>query len=381
MLDFLKTLPNRKRFFVYGVLKKLCFIQPIFYIRIEPSIRFMRQTFCLLLSTAVLFFASCQREADGVLPNGNPPDSTNTTDTTTTLSHNLIREINIKGLSSFSEKVNATFTIQYDTPGSKITVLVRDSIPDDSVFDAAAKGVVYQFNRSGYLTSSTILNKDDTQRPEFSIVRNAANEIEKIIEYDVEEIAGMPYNDTLFYRYASGIIEDSTRSLPYPGSTTSYFNRQVRTYDAQNRLQTMTSYSQNTVYDTKRFTYDAQNNISRLAAQTYTIDYTYATQKDTGWKNLPQLFLGKDAPVLMKELYNDFGYTFLTFIIESKFETIYNPLLTQPLASLHITGESVFGSNDSQTVTFTTTYTTENKIKTITATPADGGQITYTFSY
>lgn len=316
-----------------------------------------------------------------MLPDNNPADSTATPDSTPVL-HNLIRKINVKGIFSFSENINATFEIQYDTAAAKITVLVRDSIPGDSVFDAV-KGVVYEYNRAGYLMKSTVLKTDGTQQPDFAIFRNAANKIEKIVEYDVEEINGLPYNDTIFYKYASGSIEDSTRNIPYPGSNRSFFNRNVRTYDAQNRLQTMTTYSDNRVYNTTRFTYDAQNNLTRLAAQHYTIDYAYDTQKDTSWKNLPRLFLGKDAYVLMKELSNDFGYTFLSFIMEGKFETIYNPLLTQPLISFHVSGESINTgvTNDSETVTFVTTHTPENKINTITATPASGGMLTYTFSY
>lgn len=334
--------------------------------------------------TAVVLLASCQQEVSDILPDtNNPSDSTALPDSAVSLSNHFIRQIHITG-ELFSDPVNLTFTIQYDTFASKITVLMKDSIGDATLIDPTVKGAVYAFNRAGYLMRSDLLKTNGTQAPYFSITRNAANQIEKIIEYYAEEVNGVSYNDTIWYRYGTGFIEDSVRRQSFLNPSSFSYARKVRTFDAQNRIQSFKYYAGHELYNEYAYRYDAQNNINRRITNSDTTDYTYDVQRDTAWKYLPELFLGKDAYVLMKESTDDFGYNFLTFVIEDEFETIYNPLFTQPLTRMARHGRRILNPNEEwvqSVVTFSTTYTPDGKIKTIAATPEGKAPIRYTFSY
>lgn len=329
--------------------------------------------FALIL---IVLLASCQREVSDILP----PDTIDSTDSTTVPSNGLIRKIQVTG-HSFSEALNLTFLIQYDTLASRIIVLAEDST--GAVLNPDTKGIVYEFNKAGFLLKGTILLTNGTTKPEFAITRNAANQIEKVIEYDAEEVAGVSYNDTIHYRYGLGFIEDSVRIQSF-GNTSFHYTRHVRTFDAQNKIQSFKYYAGNELYNEYSYRYDAQNNISRIVTSSDTIDYSYSTPADAEWKVLPELFLGKDAYVLLKERADDFGYNFLTFIIESKFETVYNPMFTQPLTRMVRHGRRFLNPNEEPVqsiVTFSTTYTPDGKTKTITVTPAGEEPINYTFYY
>lgn len=325
----------------------------------------------LLLLWIIVLAASCQQEVSDILPDQNP------TDTTAPAPGNAIRKIQVKGMYG-SDPIDATFTIQYDTPDSKITVLVADALPgDSSVIDPAYKGIVYQFNTAGYLIKGDMLQTSGPVQPAFSITRNAANQVEKLIAYDAEVMNGVAQNDTFYYRFAPGFIEDSSWVAG------SGFFRTERRFDAQNQLQSVAHYLANTLFYTQQFRYDGQENVIQIISDTDTTDYTYGTAAST-WNGLPQLFLGKDAHVLMREAYGQFGLNIFSFLIEEKWETLYNPLFTQPLTRLVRHGYMPLDPDKTpirSEVTFTTTYTTDGKAKTITATPENNQSLTFIFSY
>jgi hypothetical protein len=346
--------------------------QPSIKTRTHLLIFFMYTKTYLLLLWIVVFVTSCQQEVSDILPDENPSD------TTAPAPGNAIRKIQVKGIYG-SDPIDATFTIQYDTPASKITVLVTDAFPgDSSIIDPAYKGIVYQFNTAGYLAKADLLQTNGTLQPAFLITRNAANQLEKLIGHDAEVINGVSKNDTFYYRFAPGLIEDSSW---YAGND---FFRTVRMFNAQNQLQSVEHYFANTLYYNQQFRYDAQGSVIQIISDTDTTDYTYGTSAGAAWNGLPQLFLGKDAHVLMREAYGQIGLNVFSFLIEENWLTLYNPLFTQPLTRLVRHGYMPLDPDKTpirSEVTFTTTYTIDGKVETITATPESNQPLTFTFSY
>jgi hypothetical protein len=333
----------------------------------------MRHTPYLFVLAIAFLLASCQREVMDALPSDNVIDSLEET------SASRPRQITVKHPSA-TDPMDFVFSLEFDTAAHAIDIFL-DNPATSTPYDTRV--ITYVFNGAGYLVKSEAVKIDEDGNilnsgrlhPDYVLVRNAANQIEKWIDYDSEYINdSTSANDTGYYRYGPGFIENWRN----PSS------KQVARFDAKNRLQTLEYYHSNALYNTRRYSYDAVGNISRILSDKDTTEFTYAAPVDSGWNALSVLFLGKDASVLMHEPFGSrLGFNFLSYIIESRFETIYNPLLTQPLAGIQVRGKPLYGSEEhaTQTIAFRNTYTPDGKISTITATPGDDASFYYTFTY
>lgn len=291
----------------------------------------------------------------------------------------VLRQIKVQHPST-TDPLNYVFSLQYDTTNRKINVYLDDTTTTNP-FDQLV--VNYEFNSAGYLINSNAADANGVMQSDFSIKRDAANHIQQIIEFNAEDNNNILYNDTVFYSYASPgngtIVQDSVRFQGQSGYST-----EIVTYNTQNKP-ISAGYSFNGIpYGQEIYNYNAQGFLINILTDTDTTDFTYDnTTIAANWQNLPMMFLGKDYYLLQREpLTYRLGYNFLTFIIESAFETTYNPLLTQPLKKITRHGYPLNNPTTLQTkiVNFTNSYN-NNLPSSISVLPIGDDPFYYSFKY
>lgn len=291
-----------------------------------------------------------------------------------------LRQIKVNHPSA-TDPFNYIFSLQYDTANKKINIYLDDTTTTNP-FDRLVYS--YEFNSNGYLINSSTADANGNIKPDFTIVRNGTNQIQQIINFNAEEINGVPYNDTVFYNYqqtgTQTMVQDSVR---FHGNN--QFNTTVTTYNSQNKITSIQYVTGNVLYTTKDFIYNSQGILANIISNVDTIAFTYDnTRADSNWQNLPLLFLGRDYYILQNETTTSrLSYNFLSYIIEGTFETVYNPLLTAPL--LRITRQGYTGSNpitsQTQIVNFTNSFTTDNRLSSVSVLPIGMDPFYFYFKY
>lgn len=342
----------------------------------------MKKAFVLISSALFIFLANtgCQKE----VPASILGDSTNITAT------QALRRIKVHQPSA-TDPFDAVFSLQYDTAGKKINVYLDDTTTSNP-FDLLA--IDYQFDANGYLVSSNSIGYNGTVlQPDFVISRNGNGQIQKIIEYNAEEVNGIPYNDTVYYSYQQSAgqttVQDSLRFYPF----TMGFSTRRTDYNLQNNPLAEYSYNGSNYSNFRTFNYN-NGVVSDVIFYNDSVslpgnDTTYFTYDNTPvasqWQSLPQLLLGKDYYILQQEpLTFRLSYNFLSFIMESKFETVFNPLLTKPLSKIVVRGYPYSNGNNFliKTINLSYTYTADKLPSTISVLPDGGDDPTYyTFEY
>jgi hypothetical protein len=328
----------------------------------------------LLFFTGMALFillanTGCQKE---------PPADLLKDTTTTTAAPSILRRIKINQPSP-TDPLDIVVALQYDTANRKINVYLDDTTTANP-FDLLA--VNYQFDANGYLISSNGLN-NGTLQPDFSIVRNSNEQIQKIIEFNAEELNGVPYNDTVYFSYrqqaGQTVVQDSVHFYGASG----FLTRQT-SYTSQNQPATI-QYSSGSNFGTpETYSYNGSGTLSHITTGSDTTDFTYDNASVTPtWSKLPLLFLGKDFYLFQTPLTGRLSYNFLSFIIESDFETVYNPLLTQPLSKIAKRGYVDFMNPQykSKIINFTNTYTADGFPARISVLPVGDDPIYYRFEY
>ncbi len=120
---------------------------------------------------------------------------------------------------------------------------------------------------------------------------------------------------------------------------------------------------------------------SAYNTSSFTYDNTLVSNE---WQNLALSLLGKDYYILKQSSLNGrLSYMFMSMILESDFETVYNPLLTPPLTTITVQGTR-FSDPDNfltRTLNFATTYTADKLPATISVTSAGEDPFYFTFEY
>jgi hypothetical protein len=321
----------------------------------------------LTIAIAILVF-SCQKEISPSII--QQPASV---DTPAVLKQVIVRN------TSVADPVDFIFSIQYDTLNRKINMYLDDTT-NANPFDQLACS--YEFNAGGYLIRSNSLDGGGNMAPDFIINRNASNQISEIVEFGAEDVGGVLYNDTIKYEYSSSagqsIVKDSVRyHNGQTGSFVTNFNTSFQPVVSRN-------YFIGYLVNTTKFNYNTQSRLSSITRNADTAQFSYDnTPIDSGWQNLPALFLGKDHYLLQLDpLTQRLGYNFLSLIMESKFETVFNPLFTFPLMTINRSGIPVsLGTYQTQAIHFTNTFTANGRLSTIVVTTPGEASFYYYFRY
>lgn len=327
----------------------------------------------LLLITACLpiIFGSgtgCQKELSPGILNDSTSGSTP-----------LLRQIRVHSISA-TDPFSYIFSIQYDTISRKINFYTDDtttSTPYDQLVYS------YQFNPNGYLIGANVLDNNGVLGPDFIITRNSSDQIQKIVEYNAEELNGTPYNDTVYYSYSTSgnqmLIQDSVRF-----HNQSNFLSAKSIFNSQNKLVSSNYFYAGLPNRTENYTYNSQGGVTKVLTDLDTTEFTYDTIMPSNWQNMPLIFLGKDYYLLQKEaLTNRLNYQFLTVIIETVFETTYNPLLSKPVKQMVRHGHSFFdpASYQSKTINFINSFTAGNLLSSVSILPEGDNPIFFSFKY
>jgi hypothetical protein len=325
--------------------------------------------FFISVVLVLLIGSSCQKEIS--------PDNF---DSTNTDGSYALRRIKIHHPSS-SDPLDVVVSFQYDTVNRKLNIYFDDTTTSNP-FDRLA--ATYQFDANGYLTRCDALDDytSNAIRPDFAITRNSIGQIEKIIEFDAEELNGISYNDTVYYSYEQSgvqtIVQDSVRFY-----TNSYFNTRRTTYNSQNKP-ISEEYSTFNVSPGLNYSY-INDRLSSATSSYNTTSFTYDnTIVSNEWQSLPQSLLGKDYYILKQSpLTFRLSYTFMSMILEPDFETVYNPLLTPPLSTIKVQGATFLDPDNflTRTLNFATTYTADKLPATISVTSPGEDPSYYTFEY
>ena len=325
--------------------------------------------FFVLLVLVLVIGSSCQKELT--------PDNLDTTNANASYA---LRRVKIHHPSS-SDPLDLVVSLQYDTVNRKLNFYFDDTTTS-SPFDRLV--TTYQFDGNGYLTRCDAIEDftSNVIRPDFVISRNSSGQIQKIIEFDAEELNGISYNDTVYYSYeqsgAQTIVQDSVLF-----HSNSYFNTRRTTYNSQNKP-VSEQYPAFNLSPTINYSY-SNNRLSSATSAYNTSSFTYDnTIVSNGWENLAVSLLGKDYYILKQSsLTGRLNYMFMSMILEPDFETVYNPLLTPQLSTITVQGTR-FSDPDNfltRTLNFATTYTADKLPATISVTSAGDDPFYYTFEY
>jgi len=301
-------------------------------------------------------------------------------DSTNSSSSYALRRIKIHHPSS-SDPLDVVVSLQYDTMNRKLNIYFDDTTTS-SPFDRLV--TTYQFDGNGYLTGGDAIDDytSNVMRADFAISRNSSGQIEKIIEFDAEELNGISYNDTVYYSYEQSggqtIVQDSVMF-----HTNSYFNTRRTTYNSQNNP-VAGEYTGYTSGPNTNYSY-SNDRLSLVTNADYTTSFTYDNALVSNeWQNLPRFLLGKDYYILKQSpLTGRLNYLVMSMILEPDFETVYNPLLTPPLSTITIQGTTFFNPDNflTRTLNFVTTYTADKLPATISVTSPGEDPFYYTFEY
>lgn len=326
----------------------------------------------LLLPVTLLIIGACETGCQKEVSPYVLRDSTNNT-------ISILRQIKIVSTSA-TNPFNFVFSIQYDTANRKIN-FYKDDTATSNPYDQLM--YAYQFNSNGYLIGAVALDTNGVVSPDFTIQRNSSDEIQNIIEFNVEELNGTPYNDTVFYSYVAmgnqTRVQDSVRFQGQSG-----FSTAKSIFNAQNKLVSVNYFFNGFADRNENYFYNAQGDVTKILTDVDTTEFTYDNITPPNWQNMPLLFLGKDYYLLQQEaLTNRLNYQFLTVVIESLFETIYNPLLTNPLKQIIRQGQSPFnpGSYQSKTVNFINSFSSTNLLNSVSILPIGDDPIYFSFKY
>jgi len=323
----------------------------------------------VLIILVLVIGSSCQKEL-------SPVDL----DTTNTNSSYALRRIKIHHPSS-TDPLDLVVSLQYDTSNRKLNFYFDDTTTS-SPFDRLV--TTYQFDGNGYLNRCDAIEdfSSNVMRPDFVISRNSNGQIQKIIEFDAEELNGISYNDTVYYSYEQSgtqtIVQDSVLF-----HSNSYFNTRRTTYNSQNKP-VSEEYPAFNSWSTINFSY-SNDRLSSATSDYNTTSFTYNnTVVSNEWENLAPSLLGKDYYILKQTpLTGRLSYMFMSMIVEPDFETVYNPLLTPPLSTITVQGTRFSDPDNflSRTLNFATTYTADKLPATISVASAGEDPFYYTFEY
>ena len=340
----------------------------VFYIVKNPL---MKQPifFFVLIVFMLVTGSSCQKELS--------PDNLDTTNTTGSYA---LRRIKIHHPSSL-DPLDLVVSLQYDTMNRKLNIYFDDTTTSNP-FDRLV--ATYHFDSNGYLTGCDAIEDftSNVIRPDFAITRNSSGQILKIVEFDAEELNGISYNDTVYYSYeqsgAQTIVQDSVMFY-----TNSYFTTRRTTYNSQNNP-VAEEYSRYISGPNTNYNY-SNDRLSLVTNAGYTTSFTYDnTLVSNEWQNLPRSLLGKDYYILKQSpLTGRLNYMVMSMILESHFETVYNPLFTPPLSNITVQGTTFVDPDNfvTSTLNFATTYTADKLPATISVTSAGDDPFYYTFEY
>lgn len=291
----------------------------------------------------------------------------------------VLRQIQVHSVSSVNP-FSLIFSIQYDTINRKIN-FYSDDTTTSTPYDRLVYS--YQFNPDGYLISADVLDSNGTFGPDFTISRNNTNQIQKIVEYNSEILNGTSYNDTVYYSYSTSgnqmMVQDSVRFHDQQN-----FLTEKSVFNSQNKLVSANYFYAGLPDGTENYTYNLQGGVSKIVTDLDTTEFTYDNITPSHWQNMPLIFLGKDYYLLQQEaLTNRLNYQFLTVIIETAFETIYNPLLSMPVKQVVRHGHSFLDPTfyQSKTINFTNSFTTGNLLSSVSILPEGDDPIYYSFKY
>jgi len=331
----------------------------------------MKQSFLffVLIVLVLAIGSSCQKELS--------PDNL---DTTNSNGPYALRRVKIHHPSS-SDPLDLVVSLHYDTVNRKLNFYFDDTTTS-SPFDRLV--TTYEFDGNGYLTRCDAIEDftSNVMRPDFVISRNSSGQIQKIIEFDAEELNGISYNDTVYYSYeqsgAQTIVQDSVLF-----HSNNYFNTRRTTYNSQNKP-VSEQYPAFNSSPTINYSY-SNDRLSSATSAYNTSSFTYDnTAVSNEWQNLALSLLGKDYYILKQSsLTGRLNYMFMSMILEPDFETVYNPLLTPPLTTITVQGTR-FSDPDNfltRTLNFATTYTADKLPATISVTSAGEDPFYFTFEY
>jgi hypothetical protein len=327
----------------------------------------------LTLISAVLLFllinSGCQKEvSDSILG-----DSTNTAATP------ILQRIKVHHPST-SDPIDAVISLQYDTAGRKINVYFDDTTTSNP-FDLLA--VNYQFDANGYLISSNSSEYNGVLQPDFVITRNSSGQIQKIIEYNAEEANNIPYNDTVYYSYQQSAGQTTVQDSVRFHFNTGFVTRRTD-YNSQNNPVIEYGYYNSAYLNLKTYNY-SNGMVSYIISNNDTTYFTYDNAAvSSQWQSLTQILLGNDYYILQQPpLTSRLSYTFLSFIMEYDFETVYNPLLTKPLSKIVVRGYPYNSPNNLlvKTINFSYTYNSDKLPVTISVLPEGDNPTYYSFEY
>jgi hypothetical protein len=331
----------------------------------------MKYLFSGTLLIVITFVTGCQKEISSI-PTGPA--------TNDTAEMSVLKQIRVS--TSPSVDFDYTFSLQYDTANRSIKVFLDDT-SNTSPYDLLA--CTYQFNTDGYLVSSSALDENGVLKEDFNIIRTANNQIEKIIDFDVEEINNTLYNDTIFYSYSLNsngmVVKDSVCFYPFNGQ---FASRSI-SFNTQNKP---VFYQYSFDYDTlmsKKINYSTEGTLQNIQSSVDTTNISFDPEGNgSGWEKMSTLFLGKDYYLLAFEpLTSRLSYNFLSFVVEGKFETVYNPLLTMPLSDISTKGFTLKnpGLYQQQNISFQNTYTPEKRLASVSLNVPTSPSFYYHFKY
>jgi hypothetical protein len=319
----------------------------------------------------ISIFTSCQREPTDILP----PDNTDSVSTSKLKSIHVVH-------SDPNDPIDVILAIQYDTPGRKLNVYLDDPATNTNIFDELLYS--YEFNAAGYLTNVSAINFSQVVAPLYSIQRDGANQIQQLLEYDPSNPAGSPADITRKFSYTTIggqlKVKDSFQMplVPYYQSQEIIFN----TNKAPVSIREFNIADERTL----SFVYNGQNELTTIKGNDDTTTIVLdKSQTALDWNKQAEIFLGKDANLLslLRPMYS-LGLNFLTILLDDKFETEHNVLLSPPVQKISRQGLYNFGASYGKVdLNFTNTFLTDKKLSSITINgTGDGTAVTrFDFTY
>lgn len=323
----------------------------------------------VLLSFISILCISCQQEPPDLLP----PVITDSVSTS------KIKTVQITHTDP-NDPIDVVFSIEYDTPGRKLNVYMDNPGTSGNIFDELLYS--YEFNADGYLTKVSAINYNQVVAPLYVIQRDASNQIQQLLEYDPSNPPGSPPDITRHFSYSTSNgqlhVKDSFQAplIPYFQSHEITFN----TNKTPARIHDFNFAEERTM----NFVYNAQNELTTIRDDDDTTTIILdKTQTPLGWNKQAEIFLGKDAYLLslLRPMYS-LSFNFLTVLLDDKFETEYNVLLSQPLQKISRQGMYNFGAAYGKVdLNFTNTFLADKRLSSVTVNGTGDGSSMSKFSF
>ena len=328
----------------------------------------MRNYLFLLFLISILC-SSCQQEPTDIFPPNN----------TDSLISTKIKTIHVTHTDP-SDPIDIILAIQYDTPGRKLNVYLDDPATNTNIFDELL--YAYEFNADGYLTKVSAINFNQVVSPLYSIQRDGSNQIQQLLEYDPSNPPGSPADITRLFSYTtSGGQLKVKDSFQYP--MTPYFQSHEISFNTNKLPATIRDFNF-AEERTMNFVYNAQNELTTIRGNDDTTTIVLdKTQTALDWNKQAGIFLGKDAYLLglLRPMYS-LSMNFLTVLLDDKFETEYNVLLSQPLQKISRQGLYNFGAAYGKIdLNFTNTFLPDKRLSAVTINGTGDGSAVSKFSF